>query len=58
MSATPTEESHQPVFREINLSAEIKKIWGKQWNAPSPAYEFSNGRKFEMRTEDFGPYQP
>lgn len=43
-------------FTEINLSAEIKKIWGDKWNAPEIAYEFSNGRKFELRTEDAGIY--
>ena len=58
MSSTPTEQSNQPVFRTINLAAEVKKIWGPKWNAPEPSYEFSGGRKFELRTEDFGPYQP
>lgn len=44
------------VFRELNLSAEIKKMWGPKWNAPEPAYEFSNGRKFELRTGDAAIY--
>lgn len=44
------------VFKEINLSAEIKKMWGPKWNAPEPAYEFSNGRKFELRTGDAAIY--
>ena len=43
-------------FREINLSAEIKKIWGPQYNAPVTEYEFSNGRKFERRTEHAAIY--
>lgn len=44
------------VFKEINLSAEIKKMWGPKWNAPEPSYEFSNGRKFELRTGDASIY--
>jgi hypothetical protein len=43
-------------FREINLSAEIKKIWGPTWNQPETSYEFSNGRKFELRTGDAAIY--
>jgi hypothetical protein len=46
-----------PVFREIDLSAEIKKIWGPQWNAPEVAYEFSSGRKFYLKTGDAGIYE-
>ena len=57
MSATPTEPSHDPTFREINLSAEVKKIWGVKWNAPEVEYEFSNGRKFERRTGDAAIYE-
>jgi hypothetical protein len=56
MSGTPTEQAHDPIFREIDLSAEIKKIWGARWNSPELAYEFSNGRKFYLRTEDAGIY--
>jgi hypothetical protein len=44
-------------FSEINLSAEIKKIWGEKWNAPETSYEFSNGRKFELRTGDAAIYE-
>lgn len=43
-------------FRTINLSAEIKKIWGPRWNEPEISYEFSNGRKFKLRTEDASVY--
>lgn len=57
MSATPTEPSHDPVFREINLSAEIKKMYGPEWNKPEPSYEFSNGRKFTLRTGDASIYE-
>ena len=41
---------------EIDLGAEIRKIWGANWNKPETAYEFSNGRKFELRTEDAAIY--
>ena len=44
-------------FRTIDLSAEVKKIWGPKWNAPEVSYEFSNGRKFERRTEDAAIYE-
>lgn len=43
-------------FKTINLSAEIKKIWGPEWNKPEISYEFSNGRKFELRTGDAAIY--
>ena len=51
-----SETSHDPVFREVNLSAEIKKIWGAEWNKPETSYVFSNGRKFELRTGDAAIY--
>lgn len=57
MSATPTEESHDPVFRTIDLAAEVKKMWGPKWNEPELAYEFSNGRKFVLRTGDAAIYE-
>lgn len=56
MAGTPTEQNHDPVFRSIDLSAEIRKIWGPKWNAPEISYEFSNGRKFELRTGDSAIY--
>ena len=40
----------------IDLSAEAKKIWGPRWSEPEPAYEFSNGRKFTLRTGDAAIY--
>lgn len=52
---TPTEPDHTPIFRELDISAEIKRIWGAQWNAPELAYEFGD-RKFYLRTEDAGIY--
>lgn len=52
----PIEQRHDPVFRVLDLSAEVRRIYGSKWNAPEPAYEFSNGRKFELRTEDAAIY--
>lgn len=40
----------------LNLSAEVRKIWGKEWAQPEVEYEFSNGRKFVRRTEDAAIY--
>ena len=56
MAATPTEQAHDPVFRELPLSAEIRKIWGPEWNKPELAYEFGSGRKFYLRTGDASIY--
>lgn len=50
-------DDHNPVFRTIDMNAEVKKLLGKKWNEPSPAYEFSNGRKFELRTGDAAIYE-
>lgn len=52
-----TDTSQPPVFREIDMAAETRKILGKKWNEPSPSYEFSSGRKFVLRTEDAGIYE-
>jgi hypothetical protein len=57
MSGTPTEKPNDPTFTTIDMSAEARKIWGPKWNAPEPAYEFSNGRKFELRTGDAAIYE-
>ena len=43
-------------FSVIDLSAEAKKAWGSQWNKPEISYRFSNGKEFELRTEDAGIY--
>ena len=51
-----TEGMDPPTVREVNMSAEIKKIWGPKWNAAELSYEFSNGRKFELRTGDAAIY--
>jgi hypothetical protein len=52
-----TDSKTEVNFREINLGAEVKKIWGAKWSAPEVSYEFSNGRKFELRTEDAAIYE-
>ena len=57
MSGTPTEESHDPNFRVIDMNAEVKKRLGAKYNAPEVTYEFSNGRKFEERTQDAAIYE-
>jgi len=49
--------NNEPNFRTINVSAEIKKMWGPEWNAPEVAYEFSNGKKYYLRTEDAAIYE-
>ena len=54
-SKTPTEQDHSPIFREINISAEIIRMWGPKWDSPELAYEFGD-RKFYLRTEDAGIY--
>jgi hypothetical protein len=33
--------------RTIDYGAMVRKQWGKEWNKPEIAYEFSNGRKFD-----------
>ena len=53
-----TEVSHDPTATVIDLNAEIRKLWGPEWNKPEKSYEFSNGRKFELRTEDAAIYLP
>ncbi len=56
MATTDELFPRDPTFRVIDLSAEVKKMLGPKWNAPEPAYEFSNGRKFELRTGDAAIY--
>ena len=52
----PDETTRNPIFRTLDLSAEVRRIWGPEWNAPEIAYEFSNGRKFKLRTGDAAVY--
>ena len=43
------------VTRVYNWNAEVKKIWGAEWNKPELEYDF-NGRKFYRRTGDAAIY--
>lgn len=38
-------------WREI-----AQKAWGKEWNKPEPAYQFSGGRTFDD-PKNGGPYR-
>jgi hypothetical protein len=51
------EDPHDVTGRVIDLSAEVRRMWGPEWNKPSVAYEFSNGKKFYLRTEDAAIYE-
>ena len=55
MAATPTEQNHDPTGRTLDLSAEVRRIWGPKWNAPEVEYEFT-GRTFSRRTEEAAIY--
>lgn len=44
-------------FTVLDMAAEAKKVWGPEWNKPEIAYEFSNGKKFYLRTEDAAIYE-
>lgn len=57
MSATPTEEAHDVTGRTLDMNAEVRKIWGPEWNKPELEYEFGK-RKFYRRTEESGIYRP
>lgn len=46
-----------PKFRVIDMNAEAKKAWGPEWNKPEVAYEWSNGKKHYLRTEDATIYE-
>jgi len=50
-------QKHDPVFREIDMNAEVKKIWGPKWAEPETSYEFSSGRKFTLKTGDAAIYE-
>lgn len=43
-------------FTTFDWNAEVRKAWGPEYNKPEVSYEFSNGRKFELRTEDAAIY--
>jgi hypothetical protein len=42
--------------RTIDLSAEVRRLLGPEWNKPSVSYEFTE-RKFYLRTEDAAIYE-
>lgn len=50
------ESDAPPVVRTIDLSAEAKKAWGKEWNAPQLEYRFGNKREFKRRVDDCAIY--
>lgn len=45
-----------PKFSVLDWNAMVKEAWGPEWNAPETSYEFSNGRKFKLRTGDAAIY--
>ena len=55
---TPAKEPAHPVtFTTIDMSAEAKKVWGAQWDAPEIEYEFAKGKRiFKRRTGDAAIY--
>lgn len=53
----PNNHESDVKFSVIDLGAEAKKAWGPEWNAPEVSYEFSNGRKFKLRTGDAAIYE-
>lgn len=42
--------------RTIDWNSEVRKAWGQEWNRAETEYEFSNGRKFERRTDQAAIY--
>ena len=38
MNQSPTDPPNNATVREIDLSAEIRNIWGPKWNEPTVAY--------------------
>lgn len=51
-----TEQSHDPVFTTLDWNAKVREAYGPEWNKAETAYEFSSGRKFELRTGDAAIY--
>lgn len=45
-----------PTTRQISYSALVRKAWGDEWGRKDTAYEFSNGRKFQVSEPNGGPY--
>lgn len=53
-----TEQSHDPSFRTIDMSAETKKMYGPRWNEPEEEYRFADGKRvFKRRTGDAAIYE-
>ena len=53
-----TDYTSDVVVRELDLNAKVRELWGVNWNKPEIAYRFSNGREYELRTEDAAIYLP
>lgn len=51
----PDDNAQRVRTREFDWEQLVKNAWGKEWNKPDVAYEFSGGRKFEEPREG-GPY--
>lgn len=47
-----TQETTPVVMRELDWTAEVKRVVGKDWEKPEVEYEFSNGRKFVINPGD------
>lgn len=43
-------------YSVLDWNAEVRKAWAEKWNQPETSYEFSNGRKFDLRTGDAAIY--
>jgi hypothetical protein len=43
-------------FSVLDWNALVRDQWGPEYNKPETSYVFSNGRKFELRTEDAAIY--
>ena len=56
VAPTGTPTPNDPTFKTVDLGAEVIRMWGAEWNKPEIAYEFSNGKKFELRTGDAAIY--
>lgn len=47
-----------PRIRPLNWAELVKRAEGEDWNKPEPAYEFSDGRKFNDSGSNGGIYTP
>jgi anti-sigma-K factor RskA len=52
-SGVPTQP---PVTRNRDLGAMVREAWGDEWLKKDVAYQFSNGRRFEVSEPNGGPY--